>query len=139
VIKQQSSAAGEWKTPESAPTAAYVTWLKKTLNRFKVHGTDGCKTCDTGRVTLFIANEQCTECDPEGYQDDRPTESLSKASPPTRYFKVVITSAIKMLDALEQEHFDTEVFGPIQRGIRSVRRHLEGSLSDDAETGKDTE
>lgn len=36
--------------------------------KLKPVGTDGCKSCETGRVTMFIANDQCMECFPEGYE-----------------------------------------------------------------------
>jgi hypothetical protein len=37
---------------------------------FKFWGTDDCKSCETGRITLFVANEKCMSCDPDSY---RPT------------------------------------------------------------------
>lgn len=36
--------------------------LKAILRKFNSTGTDGCATCDTGRVTLFRANDQCLMC-----------------------------------------------------------------------------
>jgi hypothetical protein len=45
--------------------------LKAIVDKFKVHGTDGCRKCETGRVTMFIANENCIECDPESYELSR--------------------------------------------------------------------
>lgn len=38
------------------------------LKRFSVYGTDGCSGCETGRVTLFIANKECIQCDPKSYE-----------------------------------------------------------------------
>lgn len=51
----------------------------------KVIGTEGCRTCGTGRVSIFIENESCIECDPLSYARARtinlPTENeyVSKA------------------------------------------------------------
>lgn len=42
--------------------------LETTLKKFKVWGTDGCRTCETGRITMFVANERCIQCDPEAYE-----------------------------------------------------------------------
>ena len=47
---------------------AEVTRLREIVNKFKVHGTDGCKTCETGRITMFIANEYCITCKPDDYE-----------------------------------------------------------------------
>jgi len=35
---------------------------------FKFYGSADCKSCETGRVTLFVANDECMECNPESYQ-----------------------------------------------------------------------
>lgn len=40
---------------------------EKKLRAFKPYGTDGCKSCESGRVTLFIANDECLTCNPESY------------------------------------------------------------------------
>ncbi len=42
--------------------------LKWKLSQFSVYGTDGCISCECGRVSLFIANEECMRCDPAGYE-----------------------------------------------------------------------
>lgn len=39
---------------------------------FKFYGTDECKSCETGRVTLFIANEECMSCNPKSYERAEP-------------------------------------------------------------------
>lgn len=40
----------------------------KAVNaKFKPWGTDQCSECETGRVTLFRANDKCMECAPETY------------------------------------------------------------------------
>lgn len=38
------------------------------LRRFSAYGTDGCSSCETGRVTLFVANDRCIQCDPKSYE-----------------------------------------------------------------------
>lgn len=40
---------------------AYLDVLDR-LSRFKVTGTDGCKKCDTGRVSIWKKYELCLEC-----------------------------------------------------------------------------
>ncbi len=35
---------------------------------FKFYGSADCKSCETGRVTLFVANDECMECNPDSYQ-----------------------------------------------------------------------
>lgn len=29
---------------------------------YKIWGTDGCKSCDTGRITLFVRSSECVGC-----------------------------------------------------------------------------
>lgn len=61
-------AIAQWawrKALASRPKAEGVT---AEVKHFKFWGTDGCKSCDTGRITLFVANEKCTVCDPESYR-----------------------------------------------------------------------
>lgn len=41
---------------------------EKILNGYKAWGTDGCKSCETGRITLFAWNTECITCDPKGYE-----------------------------------------------------------------------
>lgn len=31
-------------------------------NEFSVYGTDGCKNCETGRITLYFKKGGCAEC-----------------------------------------------------------------------------
>ncbi len=45
-----------------------IRLLRWKLGQFKCCGTDGCRTCETGRVSLFVANERCRECAPETYK-----------------------------------------------------------------------
>ncbi len=40
---------------------------KWIINQFKLHGSDGCLTCDTGRITLYVTNPKCFSCAPESY------------------------------------------------------------------------
>jgi zona occludens toxin (predicted ATPase) len=40
----------------------------EAVAQFKIFGTDGCITCEGGRVTLFVANRQCTQCAPASYE-----------------------------------------------------------------------
>lgn len=42
--------------------------LKRKLNMFKPWGTDGCRKCETGRITLFVANTECMDCNPKSYE-----------------------------------------------------------------------
>jgi hypothetical protein len=44
-----------------------IARLKLILAKFKTYGTDGCKSCETGRVNLFMANDECISCNPESY------------------------------------------------------------------------
>ena len=63
------------------PTGEYselINKLNKAIHinkKFKVYGTDGCKSCETGRVTLFIANDECISCNPESYELVTPQEA----------------------------------------------------------------
>lgn len=38
------------------------------LSKFKVWGTDGCKSCEGGRITMFVANQECIQCNPQSYE-----------------------------------------------------------------------
>lgn len=59
--------------------------LKTIVEKFKVYGATDCANNNSGymsencsgRVTLFIANEKCTGCDPESY--DRQALKKSEA------------------------------------------------------------
>lgn len=33
------------------------------VDQFKVHGTDGCTSCETGRVTMYVTSTKCVSCD----------------------------------------------------------------------------
>jgi hypothetical protein len=51
--------------------------------RFKIYGTTDCKNADTGkhcggRVSLYIANEECTNCNPESYEKAPPPSAPSE-------------------------------------------------------------
>jgi hypothetical protein len=37
-------------------------------SKFTIYGTDGCESCETGRVSIFIANKKCIHCDPASYE-----------------------------------------------------------------------
>lgn len=45
-----------------------IDLLEWKLKQFQNYGTDGCAQCETGRVSLFIANPKCIRCDPESYE-----------------------------------------------------------------------
>ena len=55
-----------------------IARLRHINKKFKVHGTDGCKSCEAGRVTLFIANDECISCNPESYELVTPEEALKE-------------------------------------------------------------
>jgi hypothetical protein len=57
----------KFRRREESPLPSDVGLLKWKLKQFRVWGTDECQTCETGRVTLFIANTQCMSCNPESY------------------------------------------------------------------------
>ncbi len=42
--------------------------LTEQVEKYHVHGTDGCPNCETGRITLFAANGWCIECNPKAYE-----------------------------------------------------------------------
>ncbi len=69
-------------------------------------GTDACRTCHQGRVTIFTANKQCTECDPSGYERGewvRRNSTIAK----DRTIKRLIEYLGPMLDAEDTKcHFD---------------------------------
>lgn len=41
----------------------FLKQVKERDAAFKVYGTDGCRRCDTGRITLFVKREVCEQCD----------------------------------------------------------------------------
>ena len=43
--------------------------LKYICKGYKFFGTDGCKSCENGRITIFNWNDSCITCDPESYKD----------------------------------------------------------------------
>jgi hypothetical protein len=45
-----------------------IASLESALNSYKVYGTDGCRKCETGRITLFYHTEKCIRCAPEDYE-----------------------------------------------------------------------
>jgi hypothetical protein len=70
--------AAEAKIEALEKELAKRTWQ---LKQFKFSGTDGCETCETGRVDFYIANTRCHSCDPDGYKTYE--ERLSQQSPET--------------------------------------------------------
>lgn len=44
-----------------------VERLKNIANGFKIWGTDDCKSCDSGRISLYIWNKECISCNPKSY------------------------------------------------------------------------
>lgn len=64
-----------YETSELGKAHTAIARLRHINNKFKVHGTDGCKSCETGRVTLFIANDECISCNPESYELVTPQEA----------------------------------------------------------------
>lgn len=34
----------------------------EAYKKFQVWGTDGCMTCDLGRITMFVVDKHCVEC-----------------------------------------------------------------------------
>jgi hypothetical protein len=56
------------KAESPSQPSTTIELLRWKLNQFKTYGTDGCRTCDNGRVTLFIANDRCLTCAPETYE-----------------------------------------------------------------------
>lgn len=49
-----------------------VERLKAIVDMFEPWGSDECKSCETGRITLFVANKKCMACDPESYHKNYP-------------------------------------------------------------------
>lgn len=45
-------------------TEAIAAWNKRPPERNEVwvYGTDGCKNCETGRITLYAKTGWCVEC-----------------------------------------------------------------------------
>lgn len=66
---------------------------------FKFYGTTDCKSCETGRVTLFVANDECMMCNPDSYQAKTPTDSDSVSVPREKNVQILI-------DALENAKTD---------------------------------
>lgn len=89
-IKAREIATGWFHTTTRAVYESFVLDLTNqllefsqgsTVGDFKFHskgyplkliGTDGCRTCETGRVSTFVVNDQCTECNPSSYESHPP-------------------------------------------------------------------
>jgi hypothetical protein len=41
---------------------AFLAGVRWADNQFKVHGTDGCSECETGRTTLYVLDRRCITC-----------------------------------------------------------------------------
>jgi hypothetical protein len=39
-----------------------VQELTARLAKYSVHGSDGCKNCETGRITVYAKSRWCLEC-----------------------------------------------------------------------------
>lgn len=61
---------------EHKATVAERDRLKWIVEQYKVWGTNQCNSCEYGRITLFYANGECTECNPASYENpfDRPAK-----------------------------------------------------------------
>lgn len=35
----------------------------EAISKFEIMGTDGCRTCEHGRITMFRLSDQCLECE----------------------------------------------------------------------------
>lgn len=46
----------------STDLSTKLSEIKARAEAFKVYGTDGCRTCDDGRITLFVKSESCLSC-----------------------------------------------------------------------------
>lgn len=66
------------KRPEKEQLAASsflagAEWMRK---QFTLHGTDGCKDCETGRATMYVTLEgRCLGCAHKRY-DSQPKEQV---------------------------------------------------------------
>lgn len=56
-----------------------VERLKAIVAAFKHWGTDGCSSCEAGRITLWAANNKCISCDPAGYDKGAPIRAYREA------------------------------------------------------------
>lgn len=54
-----------------------IAKLKWQLSQFKVIGTDQCQSCEGGRVSLFMANQECISCNPTSYDTYEQREALA--------------------------------------------------------------
>jgi len=71
-------------SPEATGSVEAV--LRWKLSQFKPYGADDCKTCDSGRVTLFIANERCIFCAPDTYE--MPKDLAPKLTPDSDWVNI---------------------------------------------------
>ncbi len=53
---------------------------------FKFYGSTDCKSCETGRVTLFIANDECMSCNPKSYERSNPPTPADEATAMEKVF-----------------------------------------------------
>lgn len=55
-----------------------LMWIAE---QYKFCGTTGCNSCENGRVTLFVANQDCTNCNPASYENpfQRPADKKEQA------------------------------------------------------------
>lgn len=56
---------------------AEVERLKAVREAFKLYGTTDCAECDSGRVTMFIANDKCVSCAPHTYEREDVVEKYN--------------------------------------------------------------
>lgn len=54
---------------------ANVRRRDEALAKFRLWGSDGCPTCETGRITLYVANSVCIKCNPALYD---PPKAISE-------------------------------------------------------------
>jgi len=52
---------GEARGFERGRRAERVLWRER--KGVSIHGSDGCRNCETGRITLYAASRWCVECE----------------------------------------------------------------------------
>lgn len=86
-------------------------------SKIKPWGTDGCAACETGRVTLFIANTKCISCAPEEYEERhvpmpdtvmRLTENLERAENALREIKKAVGTSTEAWHIADKALFGRE-------------------------------
>lgn len=63
-----------------AEAQSEIERLRAVRERFKVHGSDGCQYCDSGRITLYTTESGCLECKPNEYKSKFVLENYKRLS-----------------------------------------------------------